>query len=106
VNDTKYSIKKSQDRRVGDFNIVLDDAQALLRHAAGEAGEGYTAARERLQQSVKAARHGVETMEAAVLDSARLASRSADSYVRSHPWEAIGIGAGVCLLLGLIIARR
>jgi len=41
-----------------------------------------------------------------VLESAREAGRSADGYVREHPWESIAVGAGVGLLLGMLIARR
>ena len=105
MNDKEHFLKKSQERLAHDFNTVLDDAQELLRHTAGEAGKGYADARERLQQSVEAARHGVETMEVAVLDSARQAVRSASSEVRRHPWASIGAGAAAGLLLGLLISR-
>ena len=39
-----------------EFSSVLDDAQALLRHAGGEAGKGYADARARLENSVRSAR--------------------------------------------------
>ena len=106
MNDTTDSLKKSQARLAQEFNSVLDDAQELLRHAAGEAGQGYAAARARLESSVQAARERVRAAEDMVVDSARQAGRSADGYVRSHPWEAVAVGAGVGLLLGLLLARR
>ena len=34
------------------------------------------------------------------------AARDADGYVREHPWQAVGIAAGVGLLLGILISRR
>lgn len=106
MNDTTNSLKKSQTRLAHEFNNVLDDAQALLRHATGEAGKDYAEARTRLENSVKTARDRIGSIEQAVIDSARQAGRSADGYVRSHTWESIAIGAGVGLLLGLLIARR
>lgn len=106
MTDATHSLKKSQARLAHEFNAVLDDAQDLLRHAAGEAGKGYSEARGRLEDSVKAARSRIGSMEEAVVDSALQAGRSADSYVRRHPWESIGVGAAVGLLLGLLIARR
>lgn len=106
MNDASDSLNQSRSRLVQDFSTVLDDAQALLRHAAGDASKGYTDARERLDNSVKRARERIGSAEAALRDSAREASRSADGYVREHPWESIAVGAGVGLLLGILLARR
>ena len=106
MSDATNSLKKSQARLAHEFSTVLDDAQELLRHAAGEAGKGYAEARERLESSVRSARDRIGSVEEAVLDSAREAGRSADGYVRSHPWESIAVGAGVALLRGILIARR
>ncbi len=106
MNDTTNSLKKSQARLAHEFNAVLDDAQALLHHAAGEAGKDYSAARARLETSVKTARDRIGSIEQVVIDSARQAGRSADGYVRSHTWESIAIGAGVGVVLGILISRR
>ena len=106
MNDASDSLNNSRSRLVQDFNTVLDDAQALLRHAAGDAGKGYADARERLESSVQQARERIGAAEEAILESARRAGHSADNYVRSHPWETIAVGAGVGLLVGMLIARR
>ena len=106
MTDTSSSLRKSQARLAHEFNAVLDDAQDLLRHAAGEAGKDYADARSRLETSVRSARDRIGSIEQAVLDGARQAGRSADGYVRSHTWESIAIGAGVGLLVGLLMARR
>lgn len=106
MNDASESLKQSRFRLTEDFKTVLDDAQELLRHAAGDAGKGYADARERLESSVKRARERVGSAEDAMLESAREAGRSADGYVREHPWEAIAVGAGAGLLLGILLARR
>ena len=106
MNDASETLNKSRSRLVEDFNTVLEDAQALLRHAAGDAGKGYSDARARLEDSVRRARERIGSAEEAMLESAREAGRSADGYVRDHPWESIAVGAGVGLLLGMLIARR
>lgn len=106
MNDITHSLKKSQARLAHEFNTVLDDAQELLRHAAGDASKGYAEARGQLEHSVRAARNRIASVEEAVVDGALQAGRSADSYVRHHPWQSIGVGAAVGLLLGLLIARR
>jgi ElaB/YqjD/DUF883 family membrane-anchored ribosome-binding protein len=42
----------------------------------------------------------------AVLRGLKEAAAATDSSVRSHPWQAIGVGAALGFLLGLLIARR
>jgi ElaB/YqjD/DUF883 family membrane-anchored ribosome-binding protein len=104
MND--QTAKNGQKRLAEDFKAVVKDAEELLRHAATDAGDGYDEARARLERSLKAARAELESMEKAVMDGTRRAARATDGYVHDHPWESIGIGAGVGLLLGMLIARR
>ena len=41
-----------------------------------------------------------------MIDGSRRAVRATDGYVRSHPWESIAVGAGIGVLVGLLIGRR
>jgi ElaB/YqjD/DUF883 family membrane-anchored ribosome-binding protein len=104
MND--QTAKNGQKRLAEDFKAVVDDAEELLRHAVRDAGDGYDEARARLERSLKAARAELETLETAMMEGTRRAARATDGYVHNHPWESIGIGAGVGLLLGMLIARR
>jgi len=106
MNETSATPKDSQAQLARDFKAVVNDAEELLRCTAHDAGQGYSDARERLDKSLKIARRELDSMENALLARARHASRATDDYVHRHPWESIGIGAGVCLLVGLLIARR
>ncbi len=98
--------KSGESRLAQDFKTVVSDAEQLLRHVAQGAGEGYSEARERLEASLQAAREELGELEHTVADGARRAGRVTDSYVHQHPWESIGLGAGIGLLLGLLIGRR
>jgi ElaB/YqjD/DUF883 family membrane-anchored ribosome-binding protein len=44
--------------------------------------------------------------EAAIVAKSRAAARATDTYVHESPWTAVGVAAGVGLLVGLIIGRR
>ena len=44
--------------------------------------------------------------EAMVAERAQQAARYTDEYVHENPWRAIGVAAGIGLLLGLMIGRR
>lgn len=96
----------SSSRLADDFRTVVSDAEQLLRHAANQAGEGYVEARQRLESSLKTARRGLDQLEHTVADGSRRAARATDGYVRNHPWESIAVGAGIGMLVGLLVGRR
>ncbi len=106
MNDVSQTLKDSQTRISREVRAVVDDAEALLRHAVGDAGQGYADARSRLELSLKTARSELESAEHAMLDNARRAKQATDEYVHQHPWQSMGVGAGVGLLLGMLISRR
>jgi ElaB/YqjD/DUF883 family membrane-anchored ribosome-binding protein len=97
---------EGQQRLARDLRTIVDDAEALLKHAVRDAGGEYASARERLESSMHAARERLVALEKSALDGIGEAGRAADTYVREHPWSAIGAGAGVGLLVGLLLGRR
>jgi ElaB/YqjD/DUF883 family membrane-anchored ribosome-binding protein len=62
--------------------------------------------RARLQERLKGARARLADAEAALVAKTRAAARATDAYVHESPWTAIGIAAGVGLVLGVILGRR
>jgi ElaB/YqjD/DUF883 family membrane-anchored ribosome-binding protein len=105
MNDTE-ALRATQKRLADDMRALIRDTEEVLRHKVADAGEGYQEAKSRLEKSLVSARTELSHMESALLDKTREAARSADSYVRHHPWESIGVGAGIGLLIGLLIARK
>jgi ElaB/YqjD/DUF883 family membrane-anchored ribosome-binding protein len=89
-----------------DFRTVVKDAEQLLRELANQAGDGYADARVRLEASVGDARQRLAAFEQSLADGARRAGRATDGYVREPPWEPTAVGAGVGVLLGVLLARR
>lgn len=107
MNDnTAQALEDGQQRLAKDLRTVVEDAEALLREAVQGAGQGYGDARARLEQSLKSARTELSALEGALADRVYQAGRAADHYVHRHPWESIGVGAGVGLLVGLLLGRR
>jgi ElaB/YqjD/DUF883 family membrane-anchored ribosome-binding protein len=91
---------------VADLKVVIADAEDLLRATAGQAGEKLAAARERAQASLSVARAKLGEAERMVLERSRQAAHATDEYVHDNPWTAVGIAAGVGLVIGLLIGRR
>jgi ElaB/YqjD/DUF883 family membrane-anchored ribosome-binding protein len=100
------STDASKDKLVADLKIVVADAEELLRATATQAGEKVSAARERIQASLASAKVKLTEAEHAAIEKAKLAAKEADEFVHDHPWKAVGIAAGVGLVLGLLIGRR
>ena len=96
----------NRDKLVQDMRVVISDAEDLLRATANQAGEKIAVARERIQDSIHQAKVKLAEAEALVTERARQAARYTDEYVHENPWRAIGIAAGIGLLLGLLISRR
>ncbi len=96
----------SKDKLAQDMKAVIADAEELLRATANQAGEKVTAARERIQDSLRQAKTKLAEVEDVLLDTGKQAARATDEYVHDHPWKAVGIAAGVGLIIGLLIGRR
>jgi len=96
----------SRDKLVQDFKLVIADAEELLRATATQAGEKVTAARERIQDRIHSAKIKVAEAEEALMVRTREAARVTDEFVHKKPWYAVGIAAGVGLIVGMLIGRR
>lgn len=96
----------SKDKLVQDFKIVVADAEELLKATASQAGEKVSAARERIQDSVHRAKIKLAEAEDALMHTTKQAARATDEYVHENPWRAVGVAAGVGLIIGLLIGRR
>jgi ElaB/YqjD/DUF883 family membrane-anchored ribosome-binding protein len=96
----------SKDKLVQDFKLVIADAEELLRATASQAGEKVAAARARIQDRLHTAKIKLAEAEEAVLIRTREAAKATDEFVHDKPWYAVGIAAGVGLIVGMLIGRR
>jgi ElaB/YqjD/DUF883 family membrane-anchored ribosome-binding protein len=96
----------SADQLIDDLTAVIRDAENLLRATATQTGEKVEEMRARAEESVRAAKQRLAGIEEEAIEHARAFAGEADQYVRTNPWQAIGIAAGVGLVLGLLMTRR
>ena len=96
----------SKQKLVSDMKVVVADAEDILRATAGVAGEKMGDLRERIGERLRDAKIRLADAEAALVDRTKAAARATDDYVHENPWRAVGIAAGIGLLLGVIIGRR
>ena len=95
-----------RDKMIADLRVVVSDAEELLKMTAGEASEAAVGLRQRLQDRLSQAKERLLTLQSSVSDNAKAAGHAADDYVHDHPWQSVAIGAGVGVVIGLLIGRR
>jgi ElaB/YqjD/DUF883 family membrane-anchored ribosome-binding protein len=83
------------DKLMEELRDVVAAAEELLKATAGEHGERIEEVRARAEESLRVARERLETIGGEL-----------DGQVREHPWAAVGIAAGIGLVLGILLARK
>jgi ElaB/YqjD/DUF883 family membrane-anchored ribosome-binding protein len=83
------------DKLMHELKAVVSDAEELLKATAGQGGEQLARIRARAEESVRTARTRMKD-----------AGVQVDEQVRENPWTAIGIAAGVGLVLGILLGRK
>jgi ElaB/YqjD/DUF883 family membrane-anchored ribosome-binding protein len=85
----------SSDKLMKDLKAVVNDAEDLIKITAGQGGEQIARIRARAEESVRTARARIKDVGGEL-----------DAQVRENPWNAVGIAAGIGLVLGILLARR
>jgi ElaB/YqjD/DUF883 family membrane-anchored ribosome-binding protein len=78
-----------------ELRSVIANAEELLRATADQAGPKVQEARARAEESLRSARDRLEST-----------GRELDTQVRAHPWAAVGVAAGIGLVVGILLSRK
>lgn len=105
MNSSSVQNEVSKEKLMQDLQLVVSDAEELLRATAGQVGDKVSAARERIQDNLIAAKARLLVAQDDMLEKTRQAANATDEYVHDNPWRAVGIAAGVGLLVGMLISR-
>ena len=89
-----------------DLAAVLRDAELLMQASAEYGGEKTAEARARIRESLDAAKRRLHEAERAALRQGEDAVHATEDYTRKNPWQALGIAAGIGLVIGVLVARR
>jgi len=104
--DIAATTTDARDQLAADLKAVITDAEALLNATAGETGEKIQSARSRAEETLKAAKARLSTLDDEIVDRAKAAAKAADEFAHEHPWGAIGIAGVAGLIVGVLISRR
>ncbi|MBA3582018.1 MAG: DUF883 domain-containing protein [Gammaproteobacteria bacterium] len=110
ANNVKQSVSSlassSRSRISEEFHNFLADIEELITQTTSLSGEDLARAKEKLNERVEMARESLDDMGGVIAQRARQTAAATDNYVRDQPWTAIGIGAALGVILGVVLARR
>ncbi len=96
----------ARERVVADLRALVRDSESLLKATAGDVTEKAKEARARLTTALERAKSTCDELQRQAVAAARAAAKKADSAIREHPYESIGLAFGIGLLIGLLARRR
>ena len=97
------NVEVTKEKLLQDLNLVVKETEQLLRDTASVGGEKVAAWRVGVEESLKSAKARIGQIEKAAIDKAKATAQATDQYVHDKPWQAIGITAGVGVLVGLAV---
>jgi ElaB/YqjD/DUF883 family membrane-anchored ribosome-binding protein len=94
------------EKLVTDFRVLMTDVDELVKATASQTGDKIAEVRGRVQQAAAQLRPRLAQAEVVLQEKAKAAVETADDYIHDNPWTAIGVAAGVGLVIGLLVGRR
>lgn len=74
--------------------------------AGRSVGEAAASAAQRMGDTLDQGRAALADMQTAIAERTRECIQTTEGYVRDNPWQAVGIAAGIGLVIGLLMGRR
>jgi len=92
--------------RKGELHNFISDVEDLITSMTPLTGADLERAKQKLTERVEAAKESLTEVSNEIAERARESARVTNTYVHEHPWQSVGIGAILGLLVGIAINRR
>lgn len=111
VKTAQEELTLAKENALREIKSGLANAEELLKETSSSAGEARVneltdKIKEHLREHLGQCKERFHAFDAAAREKTRMAADATDDFVRDNPWQAVGIAAGVGLILGLLIGRR
>lgn len=102
----RRNLQNAQNALIDEFHTLIGDTERLLKHTQETAGAQSEELRGKINENLARAKVLLKEREASMREQSQVAIQCTEDYVQSHPWQSVGIAAGVGFLLGLLSSRR
>ena len=103
---SKEHIASSADQLIGEFRALMADAEALIKVTEDHSSEAIGSIRNKALETLSGAKESITKLDGNLTEKAKVVAEGADDFVHRNPWEAVGVAAGLGILIGLLIRRR
>lgn len=101
----RRNLQTAQNALIEEFHTLIADTERLLKHTQESAGGQTEELRNKINANLARARQALKEREGDLREQGQAAMQRTEEYVQTHPWQSIGIAAGVGFLLGLVTRR-
>ena len=105
MNDHSIQLQLGRQKIAEDLRTLIADSEELLRLTASASGEQIDVLRARMRDRLEQGKAALAEASVVARGKYRVAADNADQYVHDNPWQSVGIGVGVGILLGVLAAR-
>ena len=102
----RRNLRNAQNALSAEFQALVHDTESLLKQTSEVAGSQVQELRARISGNLDRAKVILKDTEQTLEVQGRLAVAKTEEYVQQHPWQTLGVAAGVGFLLGLLAGRR
>ena len=92
------------DAMAAELRRIIEQAEQLM-NAAGVNNGSLGELKDRVNETIESAREKLADLEQEARLRGRRAAAATESWVRTNPWAALAIGAGIGLIVGALIMR-
>lgn len=105
MNPSQIAID-TKEKLLNDLREIIAQAGELLSDTEQQSERGYKTAVAQFERKVRNAKRELGHLEQRISSSGVHAVRSTERFVEDHPWQAVGAGLCVGVLVGMVMARR
>ncbi|MGC1459413.1 MAG: DUF883 family protein [Steroidobacteraceae bacterium] len=87
-----------------ELRRIVEQAEQLMS-AAGADSATLGALKDRVNETIGSARDKLADLEQDARQRGRRAAVATESWIKSNPWAALAIGAGIGLIVGALVMR-
>ena len=96
----------AREQLMTNLKSVIGDVENWLLDARKQGTDGMADAQSQFEESLRTAKTDLLKLEDSMLARTRIAAQQAHVYVKDNPWKAVGLGAAIGILAGMLIARK
>jgi len=106
ISDGQAASGAARDKLMDGLKSAIGEAEHYLSDAGEQVSDKASEVRARFEDTLRTAKTDLRKLEDSVIARSHEVAQSADIYVRDNPWKAVGVGAAVGVIVGILMSRR